>query len=70
MKSSFSFQAKKTDSVDAASLRTAGSTDVQCKYGEFTLNVGQEVKTGDKCVKCKCDVPPMVTCAKVANCNN
>jgi len=61
---------QKTDSVDSASLRTAGSTDTQCKYGDLTLNVGQEVKTGEKCVKCKCDIPPMVTCSKVKDCQD
>lgn len=62
------FPAEKSDTVDATSTRTVESTDAQCKYGDLSLHVGQVVKQNNKCVTCKCEIPPMVSCYKEPDC--
>ncbi|XP_049775954.1 uncharacterized protein LOC126163086 [Schistocerca cancellata] len=38
----------------------------QCTFGDHRLNIGDELRTGSSpCVKCKCDIPPFITCTQL-----
>lgn len=55
-------------------LRIATDTDVieakgvksehVCKFGDYTLMVGDKIKTTDPCLECSCQVPPMAQCVR------
>ncbi|XP_063982628.1 uncharacterized protein LOC135165343 [Diachasmimorpha longicaudata] len=38
---------------------------MDCQIGNFTMKFGDEVNhvSGDSCIKCRCDLPPLPTCA-------
>ncbi|XP_049871062.1 uncharacterized protein LOC126370277 [Pectinophora gossypiella] len=38
----------------------------KCSFGNLTLSVGDSVDFGDQCMRCYCDVPPIVSCAKLS----
>ncbi|XP_050091758.1 uncharacterized protein LOC126575217 [Anopheles aquasalis] len=41
---------------------------MQCKFGKLTLNKGDGVSSDDKCVECKCTVPPLAHCIQREDC--
>lgn len=41
---------------------------LECRFGNETLAVGDEVKTKNKCVSCICKLPPMLHCITSLNC--
>lgn len=41
---------------------------MQCKFGKLTLNKGDGVTSDDKCVDCKCTVPPLAHCIQREDC--
>ncbi|XP_014218217.1 uncharacterized protein LOC106646655 isoform X2 [Copidosoma floridanum] len=48
--------------------RSRKASDMKCKFGNLTLNVGDELSEGvdysSERVKCVCEVPPVLTCKK------
>lgn len=40
----------------------------ECKFGALTLNLGDELKTDQSCMKCTCSIPPIVSCVKDGYC--
>lgn len=36
-----------------------------CKYGNFTLNIGDRIKTTDPCLECSCETPPFALCTRI-----
>ncbi|CAK1579605.1 unnamed protein product [Parnassius mnemosyne] len=45
------------------------AVSAECVFGNVTLSVGDEVTVDEKCTKCKCNVPPFVSCTKKNSCN-
>ncbi|XP_046603060.1 uncharacterized protein LOC124296761 [Neodiprion virginianus] len=45
-------------------VKIALNPDETCKFGELNLRVGDRVtpRETEKCIECKCEVPPFVTC--------
>lgn len=41
---------------------------MQCKFGKLTMAVGDSISSEDKCVSCKCTVPPMPHCIQTRDC--
>lgn len=41
---------------------------MKCSFGKLTMNVGDSISSDDKCVSCKCTVPPMPHCIQSSNC--
>ncbi|XP_039453080.1 kielin/chordin-like protein [Culex pipiens pallens] len=41
---------------------------MQCKFGKLTMGVGDSISSEDKCVSCKCTVPPMPHCIQSREC--
>ncbi|XP_001659087.2 uncharacterized protein LOC5570366 [Aedes aegypti] len=41
---------------------------MQCTFGELKLNFGDSLSSDDKCVSCKCTVPPMPHCIQNRDC--
>lgn len=41
---------------------------MQCTFGELKLNFGDSLSSDDKCVSCKCTVPPMPHCIQSRDC--
>lgn len=45
--------------------------DMQCKFGNLTMNVGDELNQAtwysSVCVKCVCEVPPVPTCQRLSD---
>uniref|UniRef100_U5EL88 Putative secreted protein n=1 Tax=Corethrella appendiculata TaxID=1370023 RepID=U5EL88_9DIPT len=44
------------------------SAEQQCSFGKLRLNVGDIVKSNDKCDECKCVLPPSVYCIHKQDC--
>uniref|UniRef100_A0A182TA32 VWFC domain-containing protein n=1 Tax=Anopheles maculatus TaxID=74869 RepID=A0A182TA32_9DIPT len=42
--------------------------NMQCKFGKLTLNKGDGITSDNKCVDCKCTVPPLAHCIQRADC--
>ncbi|XP_049799009.1 uncharacterized protein LOC126234364 [Schistocerca nitens] len=56
------------DSVVRHSETTTENEGGKCSFGDHRLNTGDELLVGtDGCVKCRCDVPPFVTCTHRAD---
>ncbi|XP_058832268.1 kielin/chordin-like protein [Topomyia yanbarensis] len=51
-------------------LDSIGEADskMQCNFGNLTMNVGDSLSSDDKCVSCKCTVPPMPHCIQARDC--
>lgn len=45
------------------------SVSEQCTFGNYTLNVGDGITVDEKCTKCKCEVPPFISCIKRNSCD-
>ncbi|XP_062559164.1 uncharacterized protein LOC134223958 isoform X2 [Armigeres subalbatus] len=41
---------------------------MQCTFGKLKLNFGDSISSDDKCVSCKCTVPPMPHCIQSRDC--
>ncbi|XP_053684684.1 kielin/chordin-like protein [Sabethes cyaneus] len=41
---------------------------MQCTFGNLTMNIGDSISSDDKCVSCKCTVPPMPHCIQTRDC--
>lgn len=41
---------------------------MQCTFGKLKLNLGDSISSDDKCVSCKCTVPPMAHCIQSRDC--
>ena len=39
-----------------------------CKYGDKVLNIGDGITDSNKCLTCKCLLPPMVQCTRTYEC--
>lgn len=61
----FSNLAKAGDTIKKSSLSTR---PVSCKFGSLTLKHLDELETNDKCLKCTCEFPPLLTCIKNVDC--
>lgn len=48
--------------------RSSVETTEKCTFGNLKLNVGEVVKSRNKCDTCKCTVPPMLHCVKDPEC--
>lgn len=48
--------------------RSSVETTEKCDFGKLKLNVGDIVKSNDKCDTCKCTTPPMMHCIKDPEC--
>lgn len=42
--------------------------NMTCKFGELKMNLGDVLKSDNKCVECKCVVPPMPYCIQKEGC--
>ncbi|CAO1442834.1 unnamed protein product [Diamesa tonsa] len=58
------------DEIIESAVRSVVSDDdkQQCIYGKIKMNVGDEIKHENKCVTCKCTVPPMPHCIQSTKC--
>ncbi|XP_049856181.1 uncharacterized protein LOC126336483 [Schistocerca gregaria] len=57
------------DNVVRSSKSATENKGGQCSFGEHKLNIGDELLVGtDGCVKCRCDVPPFITCTQRPEC--
>ncbi|XP_055527873.1 uncharacterized protein LOC129720418 [Wyeomyia smithii] len=45
-----------------------GNPLMQCTFGSLTMNIGDSISSDDKCVACKCTVPPMPHCIQTRDC--
>ena len=45
------------------------SVPEQCTFGNYTLSVGDSITVDEKCTKCKCEVPPLISCIKKNSCD-
>lgn len=43
-------------------------TEMICKFGALTLQVGDQIKSEKYCVECSCSLPPMVHCVQTGHC--
>ncbi|XP_055627552.1 kielin/chordin-like protein [Toxorhynchites rutilus septentrionalis] len=41
---------------------------MQCTFGKLTINFGDSISSDDKCLTCKCTVPPMPHCIQTRDC--
>lgn len=41
---------------------------MKCKFGNLTLNAGDSISSTDKCISCKCTIPPMPHCIQARDC--
>lgn len=41
---------------------------MQCTFGKLKLNLGDSISSDDKCISCKCTVPPMAHCIQSRDC--
>lgn len=55
------FIASKDDVIESQSK---ASESQSCKFGELNLKLGDTLKSKNqnKCLKCKCSIPPFITC--------
>lgn len=64
----FCFAASESDKLVTSSLSVTDELTHTCKFGKLNLKINEEVETTDKCSKCKCAMPPLVTCTKIHGC--
>lgn len=64
------FTATDQDAIDEAIAPTSGTDNdgAVCKFGALSLKRGQAIKSTDKCNKCECSTPPLLTCTKTYDC--
>lgn len=43
--------------------------DMTCTFGDLTLQHWDALETNDKCLRCSCDLPPLVSCIREPNCS-
>lgn len=62
--------ADKLDEVLPLETRSVEVTDPKmvCTYDKLTLQLGQQLKSDNKCVECTCVNPPMVHCVRKTDC--
>ncbi|XP_026333553.1 uncharacterized protein LOC113240455 [Hyposmocoma kahamanoa] len=58
------------DSIKVTRLNKVTEVTEKCVFGNDTLAVGDEVTVMEKCVTCKCGLPPSIHCIKVETCDN
>lgn len=58
----FSLIANQNDTIDPEIILPANRAI--CKFGNLTLLYGQQLKSENNDVICKCSIPPMITCSK------
>lgn len=49
--------------------KSAVESTEKCEFGKLRMNVGDAVKSDDKCNTCKCTYPPMMHCIRTPDCH-
>lgn len=51
-------------------LKKASDSTYKCEFGKLKSNVGAVINSNDKCVTCKCLLPPIISCIRTPNCRS
>lgn len=60
----FSLVANQNDTIDPESIVKEPANGAMCKFGNLTLLQGEQLKSEENDLLCKCSLPPMITCTK------
>lgn len=65
-----SLLASNDDHIMDSDLRSADvdPNENACTFGNITLQIDQQLETSEKCMECKCTIPPMITCTQLTDC--
>lgn len=64
----FKFSAENLSSIEVIPYQYQIRDSLSCQFGNTKLRKFDELKTNDKCRKCVCQDPPLLTCTHVADC--